>query len=309
MAVNATFARLEQIVAPIWRNNWSRRCGIAILIGLSLLFLVLAIRDASSADILSRTEEGDAAAIVLGGGVYALLLVLLARGWSLAPGSVLPEIGYRQAIAVYGTSILPKYIPGSMLQYGSRQLLGQRLGWDARMLAQASVLEVTLHVVCSLAVALVLLAPLAGKAAMDGMFWYVAAISIALAAALVALVVFRRSVSASVMIGSTLFQLAFFAGLAGLAMLCGYLFGVTAEALPAVGGLFLLSWLIGFVVPLAPGGLGVREAAGVALLSGLIGVESALLIQASMRIISLIGDVLIFLAGLACQRTLHLSSR
>lgn len=306
--MNEMFAGVQQIALPLWRNKWLRRSGVAMLIGLSLLFLGLAIRDAGSAAMLDHVDRGHIAGIALGGIAYAYLLVLLARGWSLTPASLTPDIGYSQAVAVYGTSILPKYIPGSILQYGSRQMLGQRLGWNAKLLAQASLLEVALHIFCSLTVALLLLAP-PGAGAAVGLIWYAAVVAAAVAVAVVVLLVVPRSMTTAIMIGSALFQLTFFAGLAALAMLCGALFGVAAATLPAVGGLFLLSWLIGFVVPLAPGGLGIREATGVAFLSGVVGVETALLILASMRIISLIGDVLIFLAGLACQRALHLSSR
>ena len=85
-------------------------------------------------------------------------------------------------------------------------------------------------------------------------------------------------------------------------MACGVMSGVAAQQLPMVGGLFLLAWLIGLVFPLAPAGLGVREAAGTAMLSGIIGAGLALFILGTMRVVTLGGDVLMIAAGFVCQK-------
>ena len=297
----ATIARLRHWALPVW----IRRTIIVLLVGLSLLFLALAISDASSSSILLLAEPGDIVVVLVCSVPYALLLTLLARSWALAPASLTPGIGYRLAVAVYGPSILPKYIPGSILQYGSRQYLGQKLGWSAVLVGQASLLEIILHVLCSGGVALALLLLSARNVpAVEGV-WYIAAALSALGFAAALLVVGRRLKRSVVVLGA-LYQLAFFSGVAGLAMICALLFGVPAYRLNLVGGLFLLSWLVGFLVPLVPGGIGIREAAGVAMLSGTVGVEAALLILAAMRIVSLGGDVLMFVVGIACQRSLQL---
>ena len=300
-------AAVRRRVEPIWRRPWVRRSIIAVLVGLSLVFLALAVRDASSSDILRLAEPADLAAVLACSVIYVLLLVLLARSWALAPGTATPGIGYVLAIAVYGTSILPKYIPGSVLQYGSRQYLGQRLGWNAALVARGSLLEIILHVLCSLAVALALLTLSAGQVP-QAEPWWVVSLTAAVAGFVAALLIVGSRLKRSVIVLGALYQLAFFTGMAGLAMICALLFGVAADRLTLVGGLFLLSWLIGFLVPLVPGGLGVREASGVAMLSGAVGVEAALLILAAMRIISLGGDVLMFAAGMACRRALKLGA-
>jgi uncharacterized membrane protein YbhN (UPF0104 family) len=107
-------------------------------------------------------------------------------------------------------------------------------------------------------------------------------------------------------VGSILYQLAFFGGLAAVTAASAAAIGVDPNHLIPVAGLFILSWLIGFAVPLAPGGLGVREASGVVLLSGSISAESALVLLATMRIVSLLGDLAMFMVGLWAQRRLHL---
>lgn len=305
MALTTLLSSIRAIALPVWQNATMRRAGIVLLVGLSLLFLARAFLEAGSAQVFAAIDVTDFAAIGLFGIVYGLLLMLLARSWALAPGS--SAAGNRQILAVYGTSILPKYIPGSILQYGSRQLLGRQLGWDAALMAHGSLLEVALHVICSLVVALFLLIPALHPAGAEGLAWTIAVIAAALAIATAAMIFVRRRLVVSVLVGSAAYQLAFFAGMAALAAFCGALFGVSVAQLLVVAGLFLVSWLVGFVVPLAPGGIGVREATGVALLSGLIGLETALLVLAAMRLVSLIGDVLMFMLGAACQRALRLT--
>jgi uncharacterized membrane protein YbhN (UPF0104 family) len=54
-------------------------------------------------------------------------------------------------------------------------------------------------------------------------------------------------------------------------------------AVPAAG-IFALAWVVGVLIPIAPGGLGVREAAGTSLLGQLIAVPSAAAIMLASRI-------------------------
>jgi glycosyltransferase 2 family protein len=298
MAMTFTGARLKSIAVVMWRDVRLRRVAMAVLLGLSLIFLVRAFVEAGSASVLARIDGGDLILMGVYGLAYGVLLVLLAQAWSLTSAS---DAGFRKAVAVYGTSVLLKYFPGSVLQYGSRQVLGARLGWDATSMAQGSVLEIALHVISALAVALVLIVPTRSSGELTG---FVPVLALALAIAIAVLIFISRRLDPRIVLGSALYQLGFFAGMAALAALSASTFGAEISVLPAIGGLFLLAWLIGFVMPFAPGGIGIREAAGVALLTGITGLELALLIVAAMRVVSLIGDVLIFVAGLACQRSL-----
>lgn len=75
---------------------------------------------------------------------------------------------------------------------------------------------------------------------------------------------------------------------------------------------FTLSWVAGFLAPGAPAGLGVREAALLALLSGFYPAADALLLTLAFRVVTLLGDAAVFGMGVAGQvrarRALLLSS-
>jgi uncharacterized membrane protein YbhN (UPF0104 family) len=57
-------------------------------------------------------------------------------------------------------------------------------------------------------------------------------------------------------------------------------------------GVYVLAWLAGFVVPIAPSGLGAREATLIAILASRFGVGPATAIAVSIRFASIVGDLL-----------------
>lgn len=97
-------------------------------------------------------------------------------------------------------------------------------------------------------------------------------------------------------------------------MILGYVLKLQAEvffARPDVDWfsitlLFSSAWVVGYVVPGAPGGLGVREAMMVVLLSPLTGEAVATGLAVSMRLTTLLGDGLTVLVGVLGR---HLQSR
>lgn len=72
---------------------------------------------------------------------------------------------------------------------------------------------------------------------------------------------------------------------------------------------YTLSWLAGFLLPGAPGGLGVRESAFVLLLSGIFPPAITLLVIGLARIATVCADVLIFLIGIYLMRQMPSNSR
>lgn len=67
-------------------------------------------------------------------------------------------------------------------------------------------------------------------------------------------------------------------------------------------GIYALAWILGFVIPGPPGGMGVRDAALLALLGSITTSETALTVTTSARIATLIADVIIFSTGLALAK-------
>lgn len=93
-------------------------------------------------------------------------------------------------------------------------------------------------------------------------------------------------------------------------MILGYVLKLQAEVFFArsdvdwfsITLLFSSAWVVGYVVPGAPGGLGVREAMMVVLLAPLTGEAVATGLAVSMRLTSLLGDGLTVLVGVLGRR-------
>ncbi len=71
--------------------------------------------------------------------------------------------------------------------------------------------------------------------------------------------------------------------------------------LPVIG-MYTLSWLIGFVTPGAPGGLGIREAIMITLLVGIVEVQLVLTAVILYRIVTILGDVIAFTIATQLKR-------
>lgn len=275
-----------------------RLAGAVLVVGVSATFLFRAVMAVGTGDIAARLASSNPWPLIGCALAYGLMLTLLARAWSLAlqPDGT-PR--WRDAIGVYGASVLPKYVPGSVLQYLSRQVLGARMGWSNRAMAEASLLEILLHILCSGGIGIAMAAPWLGG--LTGSGWQIAALggaavlALTTIAALAALRRFRWPILAR----AALLQGLFFVGMALLSMAAAAIFGAPPATLLPLGGLFLISWLAGFLFPVAPGGLGVREVAGIGLMSALVAPEIAILVQAAMRLVTLAGDGIAFLIALA----------
>jgi glycosyltransferase 2 family protein len=103
---------------------------------------------------------------------------------------------------------------------------------------------------------------------------------------------------------AALWYLLFFLGMALLAWsLFTLLLGtVDLRTLPIVSAAFLISWLLGFVIPGAPGGIGVREGAFAALGSVFLAPDPLVIVAVLMRIVTLMGEALLFLLAVWAAR-------
>jgi uncharacterized membrane protein YbhN (UPF0104 family) len=195
-------------------------------------------------------------------------------------------------LAAYYAGGLGKYLPGGAWQYVGRAGLLVRRGVPVGAASASLVLEALAS-----AAAAALLAPLAAGPA--GL--------LAAGAAVVVVLALARSGA----LGRLVRRVPGFGGLEldrlpGLVaryvavwIVFGVAFWLTARALfdvPAsdvlrYAGVFAAAWVAGFVVVIAPGGLGVREAVIVALLRGRLGEAEAIVLATASRIAFTIVDL------------------
>jgi len=81
--------------------------------------------------------------------------------------------------------------------------------------------------------------------------------------------------------------------------LAGGLYPATRPDFALLTAAFAIAWVVGFVTPGAPAGIGVREALLMLMLGPGMGTANASLFILALRIATTLGDILCFVAGLA----------
>ena len=229
---------------------------------------------------------GFAGAMVGASLLFAAADRALTRAWRalVDPGNARSP---RDMACIYARGVLMKYLPGSIFQYVSRQVEGARTGIEHKLLAKSVVSEVGLHLVSSMSVAAICLIldhrPVAAAAAA------LAVIGVPLA--------MRRPLMTALA-----FQIMAFGVFAAAAALIGAAVLPAGASLAHFAALFLLAWLAGFVVPVAPGGIGVREAALLALAGASLPAAGLMAATLALRASSITGDLGYGLATLGSRR-------
>jgi hypothetical protein len=237
------------------------------------------------------------------------------------------EIPLSRVAYVYFLSNIAKYLPGNVLHLAGRQILGKRAGWSHRAIAQATFLEIVALAASGTAIVLLFLV-LAPSLFIDSVHQTypisLRTVQLASTALLVVAIavsflgwplgIYRRLFNATPGTVAFAFSLCtlFFICNAGMAAAMTVPFAPEHPAIPvATTGVFYISaWLIGFVVPGAPGGLGVRESVFVMLMGG-AGEESAataLGLAFGLRFASSLGDILCVIAALYVPRILNIGT-
>lgn len=257
-------------------------------------------------------------ALLYGAGLYLLAFAWSASLQKFARSPVSPEA----AVQLYAFSTFAKYLPGNVFHYAGRQIAAARLGYGQKAPAQATLLEILGHL-AAVGLLLLVLLPFASESLANlvssagsrispwiaaGLFGVPAVLALLLLSPKMRRLLPPADKRLMCFVG--LLQLSFFALTALLGLwLAIPLLNLPAEAWPLLVFVYLASWLIGFVTPGAPGGLGVREACLLAGLGGVVGAEPMLVFAAVTRGSFLLGEALFALSGFLLRPDREVSAR
>jgi uncharacterized membrane protein YbhN (UPF0104 family) len=250
----------------------------------------------------------------------ALALVLYVSTYAVAAGvwqrclaALGTQFDYRRAAIVLAISQFGKYLPGNVGHHVGRLALARGAGipLDAAVasILLETMLEVQAGVACSLpavelllrvardrlpshgaqADALLSLAACAGLVLAGGLGWFwfrgLETRPLRLATSGRSLVVAWAGLCGSFALGGT-----------ALYVLCTALSTTTGSWMD-VAGVYAAAWLLGFLVPGSPAGLGIRELVLLLGLSPMYGTSSATMAAALLRLVTVAGDGLVFLSA------------
>lgn len=288
-----------------------------IIVIAALVFIVKKFAD-MDIDPESFRSVGVIAALAAGTAVQTLLIVLGCYPWLVFTRSLSGrKIPFSAAMPVYTKSNIYKYLPGNVFQYVGRNKLAADMKISHVDVACATVFDIAFCVISTGIVSVVLLggaiAELLGK---YGRNLVIAAVCIIAVTAVLGIFVFikfreklgeylsryskafRRENRASLLRGALyyFFNASLSAAMyfAALRMILGDA-AETAELLTLTGA-FMFAWIIGFVTPGAPGGIGIREGVMI-FVSGDKFSDKIVLFVLVMRVSSVFADVLAFVIG------------
>jgi len=223
--------------------------------------------------------------------VYAASCMLTALAWRGILAGLGPQLDERQAMYIYGSSQIAKYIPGNVLHLLGRQARGVASGIPALPLAKSMVWEVAL---------LCLSGGLFGILILPH-YLTVMGTGLSIAGYLAALVLTAWTVSRwrDPRLGRSVFLNSAFLAVSGV-LFTLLLYRIEPSAVAnaptalMIGTAYVVAWLAGFVTPGAPAGLGIRELVVYALLQPVAGDAEILAALIAARIVSVLGDLLFY---------------
>lgn len=235
----------------------------------------------------------------------------------------------RQTLGVYAKANIGKYLPGNVMHYVERGLFAGSLGLTQKQIAAASLLEaVSLAAAAGLVGSCLAFAQMrsaaaallsgrlfsseslsgGGYEAADASPGWPAAVAVLFCAAAVilCLLFFRRGRKGKRLLRTLFGSIMLYAAVLGiLGLVLVFLYWVWAGMPKCSLGqvLFMtaaysIAWVLGFLVPGAPGGIGVREMVLTVLLSPSVGRDAVVAVSILHRLITVIGDFAAYLLRL-----------
>jgi uncharacterized membrane protein YbhN (UPF0104 family) len=272
---------------------------------------------------LSRLDWGVATiAAVLGAlACYLFTYALASRSWQLELRLVGIASSYVELARIVLRSQFAKYLPGNVGHHVGRVLLAGRAGLDIRRVIPSMILDTTIVLLAGAFAALPAMALVLRVLEQRQMhipnptaLAAVGALGLSLALLMLSLPLVRRKLGA--LVPKDLLR--WNAATAAQALLCqiaSFALGATALYLllivmgvPSSGsqhlwiqvaGIYSAAWLMGFLMPGAPAGLGVREFVLLLGLSPLFGEAQATAASLMLRLITTLGDGIAFMATFA----------
>lgn len=291
------------------RSRWLNRIGLALSLGAAAYFgweIAFGLDWSNGGVIAAEIWPRVPLALTL----YLIAFAPMATGWLLALRLCGVTVTARSAFRIFLISQFAKYLPGNVGHLIGRVVLAKREGIAAASASAAMLLEVA-GVLVAASVLIGLTLGWDARALVNAPVVFIATLC-AIALCLGGAFLIQRwkldAVRLSAGLGTGLGAGLIASFVCVFALICGaqmVLLGIGPDEpadlaiAPALAGAILVSWLVGFVTPGAPAGLGVREVSLAVMLQGVLADEQIVLAAAAMRVITLAGDAIMWLVGLA----------
>ena len=226
--------------------------------------------------------------------VYACSNVFLAIAWNKLLLHFKQKTNTKWAIKTFGISQIAKYVPGNVVHIAGRHAMGSADGLSNSALLKSAMWELILLALSGGVFALLILPLLT-----DAISTFLAVVLFCFTICICS--VLLRHVFSKYFCTSFLLYLLFMVSAGILFVLQVSIVGsesLNLSSLYIIAPSFIVAWLIGFLTPGAPAGVGVRELVLLSLLNGIIPAPELLLTVVIARSVTALGDLCYFLVAL-----------
>lgn len=244
--------------------------------------------------------------------IYAILVIALATiFYFLLKIFSSADISHKDSIFIYCKSNLYKYLPGNIFHYIGRNQIALDNEISHGGPVAATITEMLLLTIAALITAIIFAGQHAIRWSRDNhevVIFIVLTVLVLVAGIIIYSVISKRKMAVGNMKPAN--SIRFTAAIKFLVMymiyfiLNGEMFIILIHSLGGelsnslilpVIGMYTLSWMIGFIIPGAPAGLGIREAIMSALLFGVVEAEVVISAVVVYRIITILGDIVAYI--------------
>lgn len=262
-------------------------------------------------------------ACILGIGIKTVTVFLSGSAWAAWLSFFASKrCSRKEALRVYAKANLGKYMPGNVMHYVERNLFAGKLAMSQKKVAASSICEVATLVFTAFLMGIVFAYPaiknvVAGQAVLEkGLILGCVVVGILILAVAVFVLfnrnkcgqdrpfVWKKCGNCKLFVWTLLrCMLLYVAVLTGLGIIFVLLYCYQGGQ-PSLGQAFSMiasytaAWVVGFVVPGAPGGIGVRELALITLLENSIGRDVVVTLGVWHRLITVIGDLMAYVVAI-----------
>lgn len=281
-----------------------------MLLGISLIFVFSYAHQ--NWFMLTQVRITDLMMLALAILLYAISHISTALSWPFVLRSMSIPIASRTGIQIGFMSQIGKYLPGNVAHYFGRATLAANVGVPLLSSGTSTAVEIisALFAAAIVGAAALVIEPDAARflaLRLVNAFHASTAILAVLSAGMLALAAYLKwkRYSISIVLAPTLFLALSFtlSGLSFASLLASI--GATSSTATVIA-LFVVAWVIGFVVPGAPAGIGIREAILIGFLAPQIGSGPALACSLLHRVLTAGVDAAVAIFGYAW---LHLSKK
>lgn len=225
------------------------------------------------------------------------------------------EVNSIEAVCVYAKANIGKYLPGNVMHYVERNVFAAKYGLNQQAVLTSSVFEVVSMVIAAILLAVCFaydnLKRIVEQYIGDSIGVIIISGCIILTVVIIAIFILKKKVKDVLeqyslisfmkcfMKCFLLYIVALF--MAGVIMVVLYWYmekDALALQVVYIISSYIISWVVGFIVPGAPGGIGVREMILLVLLADIAEKDIILTMIVIHRLITIIGDIIAYILAL-----------